>query len=167
MEFDYDIYSYIVKGIGDGSLVPVIATYKVFYEIVSKEDRVIYDEYDEGFSLYKLQLIDKNGKKIYDLNNKPILKYVDDVALKNDFVFISSDRRKLKMKNNNLILIEVPETIKVPLDIYSNKNSLIKKGTWIDITNVLELKFYSSHEASLLFDIMVDDIKRLTKMSNY
>ena len=37
MELDYDIYSYIAKGIGKGDLVPKVVSEKVTYEIVGFE----------------------------------------------------------------------------------------------------------------------------------
>lgn len=154
MELDYDIYSYIAKGIGKGDLVPKVVSEKVTYEIVGFEKIDFDKSKNESCTRFKLRLISKNGKRLVEHNGKPIFKYVSDNFIKENFIPINGDYKHLKRKNNQLILIQVPQTIKVPMDVYSRKNFLIEKGRWIDITDINNLKFCSNREFNMLYEVL-------------
>ena len=155
MEVDYDIYSYIDKGIGKGDLVPKVVSEKVTYEVVGFE-KIALDDVNGGTSCtrFKLQLISKNGRRLVEKNGQPVIKYVNDSIIKENFVPIDGNFKRFKRKINKLILVQVPQTIKVPMDVYSSKNFLIQKGRWIDITDINNLKFCSNKEFNLLYEIL-------------
>ena len=129
--------------------------YSEFFD--DKADRIdeltrVYNR-DVIFSYVEL-LISKNGKRLVEHNGKPIFKYVSDNFIKENFVPVDGDYKHLKRKNNQLILIQVPQTIKVPMDVYSRKNFLIEKGRWIDITDINNLKFCSNREFNMLYEVI-------------
>lgn len=156
MELDYDIYSYIAKGIGKGDLVPKVVSEKVTYEVVGLE-KINFNEINDDNSYctrFKLQLISKNGRRLVEKNGNPIVKYVNDSVIKDNFEPIDGNYKRLKRKINKLILIQVPHTVKVPMDVYSSKNFLIQKGRWIDITDINNLKFCSNKEFNILYEVL-------------
>lgn len=157
MSLDYDIYSYLARGLGSGYLKLEIVREKIKYQLIKMEEIDLMGKYADNYFRCTLQILDRTGKKIFDKDNKPIVKYVDESVLEEDYEQI--DNKIYKSKKNELIVVQVPEAIKVPSNFRLNKNIFIRKGTWIDITNVDHLKFYSNKEFKLRFEVLEEDIK--------
>lgn len=164
MDLDYDIYSYLAKGLGSGLLEPHIFSEKVFYEIVDYDSINLNEKKLDNLIRVKLQVIDKYGKKIYNEDGSPLFMYEDKETLNSEYVKALDRRNMLKKKASKFIFVQVPYSIKVPLNIKTNKFIKLEKNKWIDITNISKLKFYSNNKVKLLFE-MIDDNVKTKKMS--
>ena len=60
-------------------------------------------------------------------------------------------------------MINVPKSVKVPIDKDGTRLYTIEKGKWIDITNVDNIKFYSNERFNLMFEEEKEDSKRLRR----
>lgn len=159
MDLDYDIYSYLAKGLGSGILEPQLFTEKVFYEIIDYDSIVLNKKKLDNFIRIKLQVIDKFGKKICNEDGSPFVLYEDKETLNRDYIKVLDRRNILKKKNFEYIFVQVPCSVKVPLNIKTNKFIKLEKNKWIDITNIPKLKFYSNNKVKLLFEVMDDNVK--------
>lgn len=155
MKVDYDIYSYIVEGLKKGILIPQMVIDKNTYEIIGKKTIRISDNHKDNCVKYKLQLIGKNGKKVLNPDGSYNIRYEDEENLINNYVRISG-KKNFKKKINNCFMIQAPETVKVPLNVYASKLITLKKGMWIDITDVKNLKFYSDKTFGIYYEVVKD-----------
>lgn len=164
MELDYDIYSYLARGIGNGTLVPLIAHEKVSYEILDVDSINLNKNNNDSFIRYKLQVIDKYGKRKYNEDGKLMILYEDIESLNREYIKVIDRKNTFKKKISEFILVQVPESVKVPLNINTNKFITLEKDKWIDITNIQKLKFYSDKKVKLLFDVVDTNVKTLKRM---
>ena len=164
MELDYDIYSYLARGIVNGTLIPINVKEKVFYEIICDYSINLNHTNADSFIRCKLQIIDKFGKKIYNEDGKPMILYEDIESLNREYMKVLGKRNVFKKKVSEFIFVQVPESVKVPLNINTNKFITLEKDKWIDITNIQKLKFYSDKKVKVLFDVFDEDIKTLKRV---
>lgn len=158
MDLDYDIYSYIVSGIGDGSLVPQVVQEKVFYQ-VDEIDSINLNDNSFDNIRYKLYLVDNDGKKVYNDDGEVITYYETIRSLNRNYDKVLGKKNIFKRKEEYFIVINVPKSVKVPIDKDGLRMYKIEKGKWIDITNVNNIKFYSNERFNLMFDIADEDSK--------
>ena len=158
MDLDYDIYSYIVSGIGDGSLVPQVVQEKVFYQ-VDEIDSINLNDNNSDNIRYKLYLVDNDGKKVYNDDGEVITYYETIRSLNRNYDKVLGKKNIFKRKEEYFIVINVPKSVKVPIDKDGLRMYKIEKGKWIDITNVNNIKFYSNEKFNLMFDIVDEDSK--------
>lgn len=158
MDLDYDIYSYIVSGIGDGTLVPQVVQEKVFYQ-VDEIDSINLNDNNSDNIRYKLYLVDNDGKKVYNDDGEVITYYETIRSLNRNYDKVLGKKNIFKRKEEYFIVINVPKSVKVPIDKDGLRMYKIEKGKWIDITNVNNIKFYSNERFNLMFDIVDEDSK--------
>ena len=159
MEVDYDIYSYLAKGLGNGFLQALIAVEKVKYRLV-KLQYINIDKAEDDCVQFVFQLCDEKNKIILDNEGKEIIRHISEETVKNYFKKVS---RNIYVKiQSEVIVVKVPETIKIPRSIFSNKNDIIKEGTWIDITKISDLKYYTEGQFKLHFKVQETDEKDLS-----
>ena len=158
MDLDYDIYSYIVSGIGDGTLVPQVVQEKVFYQ-VDEIDSINLNDNNSDNIRYKLYLVDNDGKKVYNDDGEVITYYETIRSLNRNYDKVLGKKNIFKRKEEYFIVINVPKSVKVPIDKDGLRMYKIEKGKWIDITNVNNIKFYSNEKFNLMFDIVDEDSK--------
>lgn len=164
MELDYDIYSYLARGIVSGTLIPINVKEKVFYEIICDYSINSNKINSDSFIRCKLQVIDKFGKKLYNEDGKPMILYEDLESLNSEYMKVLGKKNIFKKKICEFIFVQVPESVKVPLDVNTNRFITLEKDKWIDITNIQKLKFYSDKKVKVLFDVLNEDIKTLKRM---
>ena len=164
MELDYDIYSYLARGIGNGTLELQLVREKVTYEIIDIDTINLNDKNNDSIR-YKLKLLDENGKQILNEDGNPIIYYETAESLKKNYIKIAGKKNNLKKIQECIIAVNVPKDIKVPLDKLTSKLYTIEKGKWIDITNLEELKFYSDKKFNILFDRIEEESKKMKRVS--
>lgn len=163
MKLDYDIYSYIVQGVVNGTLKFQLVREKVIYEL-SDIDQINLNEKSNDSIRFKLLLCDMNNRKIFDEDNHLVFCYESLDSLKENYIKIDGKKNTLKKRQENFVLVQIPETIKVPLDEKTSRLSTIEQGKWIDITDVNNLKFYTDKRFKLLFEVVDDNLKSLKRM---
>ena len=162
MDLDYDIYSYIVSGISDGTLVPQVVKEKVFYQ-VDEIDSINLNDNSSDNIRYKLYLVNYNGKKVVTDDGEVVTIYESIRALSRNYDRVICKKNIFKRKEDYFIVINVPKSVKVPIDKDGTRLYTIEKGKWIDITNVDNIKFYSNERFNLMFEEEKEDSKRLRR----
>lgn len=162
MDLDYDIYSYIVSGISDGTLVPQVVKEKVFYQ-VDEIDSINLNDNSSDNIRYKLYLVNYNGKKVVTDDGEVVTIYESIRALSRNYDRVIGKKNIFKRKEDYFIVINVPKSVKVPIDKNGTRLYTIEKGKWIDITNVDNIKFYSNERFNLMFEEEKEDSKRLRR----
>ncbi len=165
MELDYDIYSYLARGIAEGILILRLVKEKVTYEIIELNTINLNNTKTNNIDRYKLQVVDSNGKKVYNEDGSPMVYYEDREALLNDYVIKTYNNKKILRKRQKfLMVVQIPQNIKVPIDNNTSKLSIIEAGKWIDITNLDDLKIYSDKRINDIFEFADEDIKIIKRV---
>ena len=163
MDENYDINSYLASGLGKGFLTLKLVREKVKYEIIGIDSINFNNEKDDIFR-YKLCIIGENNKKITNEKGHPIIIYENTESLRNNYMKVPNKKKVLKKKQEYSMVVQIPHTIKVPLDTNTIKLTIIEAGKWIDITNPKNLKIYSDKKFNDIFEF-TDDIKKKERMS--
>lgn len=163
MDENYDINSYLASGLGKGFLTLKLVREKVKYEIIGIDSINFNNEKDDIFR-YKLCIIGENNKKITNEKGHPIIIYENTESLRNNYMKVPNKKNVLKKKQEYSMVVQIPHTIKVPLDTNTIKLTIIEAGKWIDITNPKNLKIYSDKKFNDIFEF-TDDIKKKERMS--
>ena len=160
MDEDYDIYSYLARGIVEGNLILRLVKEKVLYELIELSSINLTNQGVNNIDRYKLQVIDESGKRLFNDDNSPMICYEDRDNLLNDYVVKIINNKKVFKKNiDYLKFVQFPKTIKVPIDKDTTKLLKIEAGKWIDITNLDNLKIYSDEKFHKLFNFADEDVK--------
>lgn len=163
MAEDYDIYSYLAVGLAKGDLTLVRVREKVFYEIADID--LINLNGTKNDIRYKLYVLGENLKKILNEDGSPIVLYENIESLNNDYIKVTNRKYLFKKKQDILMVLRLPQTIKVPIDKDTKKLSIIEAGKWIDITNVNNLKIYSEQRFNQMFEFIDVDAKIIRRTS--
>ena len=115
----------------------------------------------DSFTRYQLQLLDKNGKRIYRLDGNPVIYYETDDSLKQKYIKVIGKKNIFKKRQSDYIVFRVPKTVKLPLDKDTNKLITLEEGKWIDITDINNLKFYSDNEFNMIFEVVEEKNKKI------
>lgn len=164
MDENYDINSYLASGLGKGFLTLQLVREKVTYEIIGIDSINFNNEKDDIFR-YKLCIIGENNKKLTNEKGRPIIIYENTESLRNNYIKISSKKNLFKKKQEYAMVVQIPQTIKVPLDANTVKLTIIEAGKWIDITNPKAIKIYSDKKFNDIFELNTDNIKKTKIMS--
>ena len=160
MDEDYDIYSYLARGIVEGNLILRLVKEKVLYELIELSSINLTNQGTNNIDRYKLQVIDESGKRLFNDDNSPMICYEDRDNLLTDYVVKIINNKKVFKKNiDYLKFVQFPKTIKVPIDKDTTKLLKIEAGKWIDITNLDNLKIYSDEKFHKLFSFADEDVK--------
>lgn len=155
MDLDYDIYSYLSNGICRGSLNLLLATEKVYYEIVDID--LIDLNVDKNIIRYKLNIIGANGKKLLNDDGSILTIYEDMKSLDDNYLKLSGKKNLLVKKEQDVCLVRVPKTVKLPNDKCTSKLSIFEAGKWIDVTNLDNLKLYSNKRCCEMFEFVNEE----------
>lgn len=157
MDEDYDIYSYLAIELAKGNLKIKRVREKVFYEIVDID--MINLNNDKNDIIYKLHILGENYKNLMNEDGSPIVLHENIESLNKDYVKVTNRRYLFKKKQDILMVLQLPQTIKVPIDKSTKKLSILEAGKWIDITNVDNLKIYSENRFNQIFEFIDKDAK--------
>ncbi len=163
MAEDYDIYSYLAVGLAKGDLTLMRVREKVFYEIVDID--LINLNGTKSDVRYKLYVLGENYRKFVNEDGSPIVFYENIESLNNDYIKVTNRKYLFKKKKNILMVLQLPKTIKVPIDKNTKKLSIIDAGKWIDITDVDNLKIYSEQKFNQMFEFIDEDAKIIRRAS--
>lgn len=160
MDEDYDIYSYLARGIVEGNLILRLVKEKVGYELIELSSINLTNQGTNNIDRYKLQVIDESGKRLFNDDNSPMVCYEDRDNLLNQYsIKFINNKKVFKRKVAYFKFIQIPKTIKVPIDKDTTKLLKIDAGKWIDITNLDNLKIYSDEKFNKLFSFADEDVK--------
>lgn len=152
MDIDYDIYSYLTYGLFNGILDLRLAREKVTYEIIDI-DLIDLNSENNPIIRYKLNIINENGKKLLDEFGKVITIFENMKSLDNDYIKLDK-KNILKKKQQNIYLVQIPKTVKIPADKDTSKMSIFDAGKWIDVTHLDNLKMYSDKRCNEMFEFI-------------
>ena len=160
MDEDYDIYSYLARGIVEGNLILRLVKEKVGYELIELSSINLTNQGANNIDRYKLQVIDESGKRLFNDDNSPMICYEDRDNLLNQYsIKFINNKKVFKRKVGYFKFVQIPKTIKVPIDKDTTKLLKIDAGKWIDITNLDNLKIYSDEKFNKLFSFADEDVK--------
>ena len=160
MDEDYDIYSYLARGIVEGNLILRLVKEKVGYELIELSSINLTNQGANNIDRYKLQVIDESGKRLFNDDNSPMVCYEDRDNLLNQYsIKFINNKKVFKRKVGYFKFVQIPKTIKVPIDKDTTKLLKIDTGKWIDITNLDNLKIYSDEKFNKLFSFADEDVK--------
>ena len=149
-----DIYSYIARELAQGNLKQVIAREKVRYEFDHTEVIDMSEKGGKNYTEYVFRLLDDGGKPLLQ-EHQSVYKSIDKEIIRTNYNYIGD---RMYQKKDQLF-VQILDNIFVS-GLPSEKQTFLSMGTWVNITNVDNLEYYSDDRFKMMYDVINDVVKK-------